>query len=405
MTYDLLKGVKVVDLSRAMAGPYCTMMLADAGADVIKVEPPVGDETRLWGPPFQNGESTYFMSVNRNKRSIVIDLKKEQGKEVLRRLLENADVLVENFRPGVMEKMGFGYEQVSKLNPKIIYCSISGFGQWGPYKDRPGYDLIAYAVSGMMSITGEEGRPPVKAGVPVSDIGAGMFGAFAIVSALFRRVSTGKGEYIDVSLLEGQIAWLTHQAGAYFATGQNPKKMGSAHSSIAPYQAFKAKDDYFVLAVGNDEQWARFCKAVGAEHLLNDPRFRSNPDRVRNRDALIQELEKVFSTDSSTEWVRRISEAGIPCSRIYKLSDVFTDPHVLARETVQEIDHPRAGKVKQISPPYKLKGSKFRIALPPPVLGQHTEEVLRELGYSEEQVKNMVKEGSVLITSTSLAGT
>jgi len=233
MTYDLLKGVRVVDLSRAMAGPYCTMMLADAGAEVIKVEPPIGDETRLWGPPFQDGESTYFMSVNRNKRSIVLDLKKEGAKEVLRRLISRADVLVENFRPGVMEKMGFGYEEVSKTNPRIVYCSISGFGQWGPYRDRPGYDLIAYALSGMMSITGHEDAPPVKAGVPVSDIGAGMFAAFAIVSALLRRTSTGKGEYLDVSLLEGQIAWLTHQAGAFFATGKNPRKMGSAHSSIA----------------------------------------------------------------------------------------------------------------------------------------------------------------------------
>jgi crotonobetainyl-CoA:carnitine CoA-transferase CaiB-like acyl-CoA transferase len=404
MTYDLLKGVRVVDLSRAMAGPYCTMMLADAGAEVIKVEPPIGDETRLWGPPFQDGESTYFMSVNRNKRSIVLDLKKEGAKEVLRRLISRADVLVENFRPGVMEKMGFGYEEVSKTNPRIVYCSISGFGQWGPYRDRPGYDLIAYALSGMMSITGHEDAPPVKAGVPVSDIGAGMFAAFAIVSALLRRTSTGKGEYLDVSLLEGQIAWLTHQAGAFFATGKNPRKMGSAHSSIAPYQAFKAMDDYFVLAVGNDEQWSRFCKAISAEHLMEDPRFKTNPDRVRNRELLVKELENIFSKDTAESWVNRISQVGVPCSRIYRLSDVFSDKHVLAREVVQEVEHVKAGKVKLISPPYKLRSSTFKVSLPPPILGQHTVEVLRELGLSQGEVEQLLREGSAA-TGTSPLGT
>lgn len=394
-----LAGVKVLDLTRALAGPFCTMMLADLGADVIKVEPPGrGDETREWGPPFLKGESTYFMSVNRNKRSIVLDLKSKKGVEVLRKLAASSDVLVENFRPGTSERLGIGYGSIKKLNPKIVYCSISGFGQTGPYKDRPGYDLVVFASSGMMSITGEEGRPPVKAGVPVSDIGGGMYAAYAIVSSLYGRSRSGLGEYIDVSLLEGQISWLTHQAGSYFATGRDPVKLGSAHPSIAPYQAFRARDHYFVVAVGNDELWHSFCKAISQPQLDRDPRFKSNPLRVKNRRQLERILSRIFATDTADGWVRKLDSAGIPGSAINSLSKVFSDPHVLARRLVVESKHPRAGKVKQLAMPFRLESFNFTVKRPPPILGEHTVDVLAEAGYNRAGIKRLVSSGVVAAT-------
>jgi crotonobetainyl-CoA:carnitine CoA-transferase CaiB-like acyl-CoA transferase len=391
-----LAGVRVLDLSRALAGPFCTMMLADLGADVVKVEPPGrGDETRDWGPPFVNGESAYFMSVNRNKRSIVIDLKSKDGVAVLKRLAKRADVLVENFRPGTMEKLGVGYGTLRKLNPRLVYCSISGFGQTGPYKDRAGYDLVIFAESGQMSITGEEGRPPVKAGVAVSDIGAGMYGAFAVSSALLGRSRTGRGEFIDVSLFEGQISWLTYQAGNYFATGKDPVRLGSAHPTIAPYQAFKAKDDHFVIAVGNDDLWRKFCIAIGREGLLVDPRFTKNPDRVKNRVELEKVLSDVFINDDASHWVAKLRAAGVPCGAINSLSQVFSDPQALARDVVLEVTHGKAGRIKQLNMPFKLGGYRFRVGRPPPTLGEHTTEVLREAGYSVAQVGKLVHSGSV----------
>lgn len=390
-----MSGIRVLDLSRALAGPFCTMMLADLGADVVKVEPPGrGDETRAWGPPFVNGESAYFMSVNRNKRSIVIDLKTKAGAEILRRLAKNADVLVENFRPGTMERLGVGYASIKKLNPKVIYCSISGFGQTGPYKDRAGYDLVIFAESGQMSITGEQGRPPVKAGVAVSDIGAGMYAAFAITSSLLGRGKTGRGEFIDVSLFEGQISWLTYQAGNYFATGTDPMRLGSAHPTIAPYQAFKASDGYFVIAVGNDELWHEFCKALGREELEGDLRFAKNPDRVRNRLELERVLSGIFAEGTSSDWLAKLRKAGVPCGSINSLSQVFADPQALARDVVLEATHSKAGKIKQINMPFKLSSYKFRIGRPPPTLGEHTEAILNEAGYSKDNIKRLIESKS-----------
>ena len=393
-----LEGVKVIDLSRAMAGPFCTMMLADLGAQVIKIEPPAGDETRAWGPPFMGKESTYFLSVNRNKKSIVIDLRKEKGVEIVKNLTKKSQVLVENYRPGTTEKLGISYERMRKINPTLIYCSISGFGQSGPSREKPGYDIIALATSGMMSITGEPGRPPVKMGVPVSDICAGMYGAYAITTSLYRQekdqstnsTKVPQGTYIDVSMFEGQISWLTHQASAYFATGENPEPTGSSHPSIAPYQAFRASDDkYFIIAVGNDELWKKFCDSLGISQLKDDERFVSNSSRVKNKLELERELSKVFSSDSSENWISKISIAGVPCSPINRLDEVFTDPQVISRKMVLECEHPTAGKIKQLGIPYHFSDYEFSIRSPPPILGEHAKEILSDLGYTDSDISEL----------------
>lgn len=395
-----LDGIKVLDFTRAMAGPFCTMMLGDQGADIIKVEPPEGDETRAWGPPFLKQESTYFLSVNRNKKSIVLDLKKEKGIEVVKRLVATSNVLVENYRPGTTAKLGIDYEEMRKFNEALVYCSISGFGQTGPDREKPGYDIIALATSGMMSITGEEGRPPVKVGVPISDICAGMYAAFAIASFLCSRGKGSsntnrarKGTYIDVSMLEGQISWLTHQASSFFVTNENPKPLGSAHPSIAPYQAFVGSDgEYFIVAVGNDELWRRFCSCIRATQLANDAKFATNSSRVAHRFELAHELEKIFSTEISETWLGRISSAGVPCAPINKLDRVFRDPQVISRRAVLDSEHPKCGRIKQVAPPYRYDDLPFAITSPPPLLGQHTIEILLAMGYSPRDIKGLQEE-------------
>jgi crotonobetainyl-CoA:carnitine CoA-transferase CaiB-like acyl-CoA transferase len=371
------------------------MMLADLGAEVIKVEAPgTGDDSRSWGPPFKNGESAYFMSINRNKKSVALDLRSPGAAEVIRRLVKEADVFIENFRPGTADRLGVGYGVLKRLNPRLVYCSISGFGQTGPRRDMPGYDIIALALSGMMSITGEEGRPPVKVGVPISDIGAGMFAAFAIVSSLYRRHISGAGERIDVSLTEGQLSWLTYQAASYFATGEVPKRMGSAHSQIAPYQAFRARDDYFVVAVGNDVQWRTLCSTI-SPRLAEDARFASNSDRTRNRDALEDELTRIFSKRNVAHWVGLLGRAGVPSAPINTLDGALSDPQVIEREMVVEVEHPTAGRIKQLGLPYRFDEYSFKIREAPPTLGQHTAEVLKGLGYTTNEIKKLRKAGAI----------
>jgi len=391
----MLEGIKVLDLSRALAGPYCTMLLGDMGADVIKIERPgKGDDSRAWGPPFIEGESAYFLSVNRNKKSITLNLKSEKGKEILFKLVKTSDVLIETNRPGVMEKLGLSFEEVKKINPKIVYCSISGFGQSGPYKLRPGFDQVIQGMGGLMSITGEENRPPIKVGVAITDVGAGMYAAIGILAALLRRDKTGEGEYIDVSMLDGTISWLTYQSGRYFASGEVPKPMGSGHPLIVPYQAFKTKDIHINIAVGNDSLWRKFCETMGLD-IADDPKFSTNAKRVENKGELIKILNEILSKKTGKEWLEILNKAGIPCGPIYKLNDMFSDPHVLSRGMVSEIEHPKAGRIKVTGVPIKFKNSPGKIRLHPPLLGENNFEILEEIGYKREEIEKFKEEGVI----------
>jgi crotonobetainyl-CoA:carnitine CoA-transferase CaiB-like acyl-CoA transferase len=386
-----LKGIKVLDLSRVMAGPYATMLLGDYGADVIKIEEPEkGDETRFWYPPTIEGESAYFLSANRNKRSLSLNMKAKEGLEIFYKLVSGSDVLIQNFRPSVTRKLGIDYESVSKVNPKIVYCSISGFGITGPYSELPGYDLIVFAMGGIMSFTGEEGRPPIRVSVPLADLGAGLWSVTAILAALKYRDQTGLGQHIDVSMHDVQVSFLTHQAMNYFATGKNPKKTGSMHANLAPYQAFKGSDTYFVLAVGNDKLWTDFCKEIGHEEWSSNPRFKTNPDRMNHKPELLDLLDNLFLSNTAEFWLNAARRAGVPAGPILQISEVVNDPHVLARGMVTEIDNPRTGKrLKQLGTPVKFSRSETSIRIAPPGLGEHSEKILAELGYSVEKIRQL----------------
>ena len=394
-----LQGVRVLNLTRALAGPYCTMMLGDYGADVVKIERPgVGDDTRGWTPPFIGDESAYFLSVNRNKRSVTLNLRHDQGKEIFIEMAKKADVVVENFTPGVVGRLGIAYESLKAVNPRMVYCSISVFGQTGPYKSKSAYDQIMQGMGGVMSITGEPGGPPVKMGIALTDIGAGMLAAFAIITALFNREShqAREGQYIDISMMDLQVAWLTYMAGYYFATGENPDKVGTAHPTLVPYQAFLCRDGKYInVAVGSERMWERFCSAMGRQDLFDNPNYAQNRDRVRNRSKLVDILKNEFLNKSIADWVKQLEHGGVPCGPINQISDVFTDPQVLARNMLMEVPHPTLGRIKQTGIPIKFSRSDGSIDRHPPLLGEHTREVLLELGYSKSDLKRLGKEAVI----------
>ena len=373
-----LAGVKVLDLTRVLAGPYCTMFLGDLGAEVVKIEQPeVGDDTRAWGPPFVGGESAYFLCINRNKKSVTLDLKSNQAVGLLRRLAEGADVLVENFRPGTMERLGLGERELRAVNPRLIYASLSGFGADGPMKDWPGYDLIIQAWGGLMSVTGMPDGEPTKVGVAIVDIVAGLMLGKAILAALFARERTGVGQKLETSLLEAEVACLINAGSNYLVGGVVPGRWGNAHPSIVPYQSFKSRDGYLVIGVASEGIWRRLCQAIGMPGLADDPRFARNPQRVEHRGELIDILTEIFLQRDTAAWVTLLIDAGVPCAPVQTIDQVFLAPQVIAREMVVEVPHPTAGTIRMAGLPVKFSGTPASIRLAPPLLGQHTAEVLR----------------------------
>ena len=369
-----LQGVRVLDLSRVLAGPYATMVLGDLGADVLKVEHPErGDDTRHWGPPFAGGESAYFLSINRNKRSIGVDLKDPDGLERVEKLAAGADVVIENWRRGALEKLGLGYEKLKSANPDLVYCSITGFGP-GPDEDRPGYDFLVQARGGVMGITGQPGGEPTKVGVAIADIVCGLFASNAILAALYRRSVTGEGARIEVPLFESTLGWLANRGQEYLVSGEDTGLIGNAHPSIVPYQTFHASDKPLVVAVGNNTQFANLCRAIGRPELAEDERYATNPDRVSNREALISELQEEFGKRTAEEWAEEIRTAGVPSGPVNTLTDVFADEHVLGSGMLQELVHPSAGSLEMVASPVIVDGEHLPIRHAPPTLGQHTEE-------------------------------
>ncbi len=391
-----LDGIRVLDLTRALAGPYCTLMLGDHGADVIKVEMPgSGDETREWAPPSVKGISAYYLSINRNKRSVTVDLKNPDGKRVLERLIEKCDVVVENFSPGTLARLGFPDERVRRVNPRAILCHISGFGQDGPGRAWPAYDLIVQGMGGIMSLTGEPGSDPVMVGVPQADMVAGMFAAFAIAAALHARERTGAGQVIDATMIGGQVALLSRQAARYFADGTVPRPEGNVHASIVPYQTFRASDGHVNVGVANNALFERFCRALDLEELLEDERFTDNPKRVAHRRDIVPIIERRIRTLTKADVVRRLREANVPVGPINALDEVFADPVVRHLGLVAEVDHPTAGRVRAPGIPVRLSGTPPSVRRHPPELGEHTDEVLRELEYTTEEIAALRRDGAV----------
>jgi formyl-CoA transferase/CoA:oxalate CoA-transferase len=391
-----LDDLVVVDLSRILSGPVCTMLLGDMGAHVVKVEPPPsGDDSRQWGPPFIDGISTYFLSVNRNKKSIGLNLKAAAGRQILWKLIEGADVLVENFRPGVLAKLGFDYESVAKKNPRIVYCSISGFGQTGPYRDRPGYDVIAQGESGMMDLTGYPDGPPAKLGASLADIVAGLYAMNGILLALLARHKTGKGQQVDISLLDGMVSTLTYQALIYLSTGRSPKRLGTRHPSIVPYECFQAKDGFVNIAVTNQKQWEHFCKVIGLPELEGDTRFDTMKARLGHYDELRAIIERVISKMTRAETIALMDGVGIPAGPINSVAEILEDPHIQAREMIVELTHPEYGPFRTLGIPIKLSDTQGAAGAAPPRFGEHNREVLSKLGYTEDEICALGEAGAV----------
>ena len=401
-----LKGIKVIELAHVMAGPTCGLMLADLGADVIKVEKiPGGDDTRSFLPPSVGDESAAFLMMNRNKRGIAVDLKSEDGKRVLRRLLENADVLTESYRRGVMERMGFGYEALERDFPRLIYCSVSGFGRTGPYADRAGFDLVAQGMSGLMSITGEgPGRPPVKVGAPASDITAGILAAMGIVAALHARASTGAGQIVDTSLFEAGITLTYWQSAIALATGKAPGPMGSAHPLNAPYQAFETKDGWITVGAANQPNWLRLVELLGRQDLAADPRFKTNADRIQNQAVLAEALAPDFRRRASAEWLDFLERAKIPAGPVLDVLQMQANEQTLAREMVVEARHTKLGAVKTIGLPVKFSATPGGVRRGAPLYGEHTREVLREHGFSDAEIDRMARAGAIVVADIGAVG-
>ena len=379
-----------------MAGPFCTMLLGDMGADVIKIEKPDGgDDVRRSGPPFVAGESATFLNIGRNKRSVVIDMKQTEGTEIVRNMARDADILVQNLRPGRLEGFGLGYENVRAVNPAIVYATITGFGRTGPYKDKPGFDLMAQGYSGIMGVTGHPGQPPVKVSVPITDLNAGLFTAYGILAAYVNRLKTGKGQHVDSSLMEAGVAYTLWESAIYFTSGRLPGPNGSAHQISAPYQALPTSDGYITVGGANQRNWERLCRAIGRAELITDPRFEVNAGRMANRPALEATLSETLKTQPMAHWLSVLEAVGVPCGPINDIAQVYADPQVIARDMVVEVEHPTAGTIRNVGIPVKFSETPGNIRRPPPRFGEHTEEVLTEFGYTTDEIDTLRDRGIV----------
>ena len=379
-----------------MAGPFCTMLLGDMGADVIKIEKPDGgDDVRRSGPPFVAGESATFLNIGRNKRSVVIDMKQTEGTEIVRNMARDAEILVQNLRPGRLEGFGLGYENVRAVNPAIVYATITGFGRTGPYKDKPGFDLMAQGYSGIMGVTGHPGQPPVKVSVPITDLNAGLFTAYGILAAYVNRLKTGKGQHVDSSLMEAGVAYTLWESAIYFTSGRLPGPNGSAHQISAPYQALPTSDGYITVGGANQRNWERLCRAIGRAELITDPRFEVNAGRMANRPALEATLSETLKTQPMAHWLSVLEAVGVPCGPINDIAQVYADPQVIARDMVVEVEHPTAGTIRNVGIPVKFSETPGNIRRPPPRFGEHTEEVLTEFGYTTDEIDSLRDRGIV----------